>query len=335
MVVAAITLTATLRSTVLADGQSDKEKKEQKEKAESEAKERDAALLWGPGFSINAIAGNEGYLGVYLEEVSSDRAKELGLSEERGAIVMKVVSGSPAEKAGLKENDVILSFNGRRVDSVRELQRMLGDTPVGRTVALEVARGGSKQTISATVTKRTPVSNLYTFKGSPGDETWWRGLQGADALKQADAARKLQEQLEQSRMRIGELGNFNFIGPSRFMFHRGSRLGVAVESLTDQLGEYFGVKSGRGVLVAEVTENGPAAKAGLKAGDVITGIDGQKTESVPDLMKAISKKEEGSMVLTIVRNRQEQSITVNLEKPEPRRTLQRLLPSGRVRVIAV
>src|SRR5437868_14124714 len=73
-------------------------------------------------YTFNA---DSSYLGVFLEEVSSERAKELRLSEERGAIVMKVVEGSPAEKAGLKENDVIVGFNGRQVDSVRELQRLM------------------------------------------------------------------------------------------------------------------------------------------------------------------------------------------------------------------
>src|SRR5215471_1391108 len=94
------------------------------------------------------------YLGVFLEEVTSDRMKELGLSHERGAIIMKVIKDSPAEKAGLKENDVIVSFNGRPVDSVREFERLLGETPAGRNVAIEVLRNGNRQTFSAVVSKR-------------------------------------------------------------------------------------------------------------------------------------------------------------------------------------
>src|SRR5215469_10585221 len=53
------------------------------------------------------------YLGVFVEEVTPERMKDLGLAQERGAIVMKVVKDSPAEKAGFKENDVIVTFNGR------------------------------------------------------------------------------------------------------------------------------------------------------------------------------------------------------------------------------
>ena len=128
------------------EGQKDKEKA--KGKAETPAPE-----AWA--FSM-PMGFNEGsYLGVYLEEVTPERAKELGLKEERGALVMKVVEGSPAEKAGLKENDTIVSFNGRRVNSVREMQRMLGETPVGRNVTIEIVRGGNQQTISATLSKRS------------------------------------------------------------------------------------------------------------------------------------------------------------------------------------
>ncbi|HEY6329972.1 MAG TPA: PDZ domain-containing protein [Blastocatellia bacterium] len=92
-----------------------------------------------------------GYLGVYLEEVTPERKKELGLSEERGAIVMKVLKDSPADKAGLKENDVVVSFNGRRVDSVMELQRLFRETPPGRKVSVEIIRAGSPLTVTATM----------------------------------------------------------------------------------------------------------------------------------------------------------------------------------------
>src|ERR1700686_747227 len=94
-----------------------------REKAESDAQ---------AGVFAFDLGEDTSYLGAYLEEVTPERTKELGLTEERGAVVMKVVTGSPAEKSGLKENDVIVSFNGRRVDSVRELQRLLSETPPDR-----------------------------------------------------------------------------------------------------------------------------------------------------------------------------------------------------------
>ena len=140
--------------------QKDKARKDQADASQKEEKLKEKALLDTSPAVFGLEMGAGGYLGVYLEEVTSERTKELALQEERGAIVMKVVAGGPAEKAGLKENDVIVSFNGRRVDSVRELQRLLGETPADRNVQIEVVRGGSHQTLAATLTKRS----LQSFK---------------------------------------------------------------------------------------------------------------------------------------------------------------------------
>jgi C-terminal processing protease CtpA/Prc len=320
-----------LGSAVLADGQKDKEKaekdkqKEEKEKQKEQTTEHAFELL-SDAHNLSVFGGSSSYLGVYLEEVTSDRAKELRLSEERGAVVMKVVEGSPAEKAGMKENDVITSFNGRRVDTVRELQRLLGETPAGRNVQFEIIRNGAHQTISATMTKRSPQVGV-----------WRQGLFDEEALKRNQRMAEESFKHSQDMAKLSErslnrdFGNFNFVSPHSFMFYRGSRLGIAVESMTDQLAEYFGVKGGHGVLVAEVKENSAAAKAGLKAGDVIIAIDGQKVDDIQKLLEATNKKEEGTVTLTIVRNRSEQSITLTLEKAE-RRPLQ--APRPRTRVIA-
>jgi serine protease Do len=94
-------------------------------------------------------------------------------------------------------------------------------------------------------------------------------------------------------------------------------LGISAESLTDQLAEFFGVKDGKGVLVASVEESSAAAKAGIKAGDVIVGIDNEKVDSVRALLKALSDKTEGTMAVKLVRNRTEQTVNVTLEKREP------------------
>jgi S1-C subfamily serine protease len=256
-------------------------------------------------------------LGVYLEEVTADRARELKLSNERGAIVMKVVEGSPAEKAGLKENDVIVSFNGRRVDTVRELQRLLAETPAGRNVQFETIRGGGNHTVQATLTRRSPEVGWAHF-----DDSMLRKnlTQNQEALlkRNQDALKLYEKSLERAGKTFQGYGDFNFVAPGKFMYFRGSKLGIGVETLTDQLAEFFGVKSGHAVLVTEVTENSAAAKAGLKAGDVITAVDGQTIDGVSELLQAISKKQEGTIALTIVRNRSEQTITVTVEKSETR-----------------
>jgi serine protease Do len=304
-----------------------------KEKEKEKTKEKEWAVVAPDLAPLHFSFGSDGYLGIYLEEVTAEKMKDLNLKEERGAVIMKVAEGSPAEKAGLKENDVIVSFNSRRVDTVRELQRLLGETPAGRNVNFEVIRNGSTQNFTATLSKR--ASNFQYFDGLND----FNKLQGNNlALLEKNFKRNelSRERAEELRKRSQELQgrlkdwnskdfgafhspkgfgsyNFNLLG-----FGGAAKLGVSVQSLTEQLGSYFGVKDGQGVLVTEVVNEGAAAKAGLKAGDVILEIDNQKVKDINDLMTTLSKKTEGQVVLKVLRDRDEKNITVTLEKREVR-----------------
>ncbi len=313
-----------------------KDKAKSKERTESK-EQKDKTLFGSPAgaLALELGAGDGGYLGVYLEEVTPDRTKELGLKEERGAIVMKVVAESPAEKSGLKENDVIVSFNGRRVDSVRELQRLLNETPADRSVQLEVIRAGSRQTLATTLAKRSLQS--FRMLGPGFDEKFMK--QNEESMKRAEESLKRSEEtLKEYQGKLApqprDFGDFAFVNPGEFAFFGGTRLGISAESLTDQLAEFFGVKDSKGVLVASVEENSAAAKAGIKAGDVIVGIDNEKVDSVRALVKSLSAKTEGTVAVKLVRNRAEQTVTVTLEKREPATPRRRAVASTRPLSIA-
>jgi len=310
---------------------------DQKEKAKAKDKEKtvEKERIWAPeaeppqAFAIAPLEG--GHLGVFVEEVTPERAKELGLSEERGAVIMKIVADGPAEKAGLKENDVIVGFNGRRVDSVRELQRLLTETPAGRNVSIEVIRGSSHQTVTAQLGKRSPE-----FRWRPElDEQIRKSTEDAmlraqeqlklseDLAKRGEELKKLGPEYQEEMNKLKEkfrlapgFGDFFFVGPGEFRLFRGGRLGVSTESLTSQLAGYFGVRDGKGALVTQVTENSAGAKAGLKAGDVIIAVDNEPIDGVNSLIRELNKKEEGQVSLRIVRDKTEQTITVTLEKRE-------------------
>ena len=94
-----------------------------------------------------------GWLGVSIQNLTQDLATSLGSAEAGGALVADVVAGSPAEQAGLRRGDVILSYNGQEVKESSDLPSLVAETTVGNTVAVEVSRRGERQTIEVTIGK--------------------------------------------------------------------------------------------------------------------------------------------------------------------------------------
>jgi membrane-associated protease RseP (regulator of RpoE activity) len=110
----------------------------------------------------------------------------------------------------------------------------------------------------------------------------------------------------------GQSGGFAYV------LGGGRCIGVTTTPLTDQLADYFGVSRDGGVLVTSVLENSPAAKAGLKAGDIITEVDGERVKSTADLARLVSRKDDGEVTLAVTRDRNRRSVKVVPEKsPAP------------------
>jgi len=111
--------------------------------------------------------------------------------------------------------------------------------------------------------------------------------------------------------------------PFVYSFGNNRRIGVSTTTLTKQLADFFGVADGKGVLVTSVEADSPAAKAGLKAGDVITAVDGEKIEGAGDLSRALNKQKAGQVMLTVIRDKSSRTINVTPTKPD-------VSPSGRI-----
>lgn len=246
---------------------------------------------FGQSFSLFLDGGS--FLGVYAEDINRENMGRYGLREARGAGITSVVKDSPAEKAGLRKDDVILRFDNETVTSVRKLNRLVSEVAPDQTVRLGISRGGSEQEVAVTIGKR---ENQFTG---------WRDLQGQ--ILTPEGKWKLEKPEGKWKLE-GPEG----LGPGKdiftYAFGNYRRIGVSTTTLTKQLAEYFGVTDG--VLVTSVTEDGPAAKAGIKAGDVITSVDGEKVDSAGDLSRALNKNKEGDVTLTVVRDKSQRSIRV-------------------------
>ena len=224
------------------------------------------------------------YLGVDIQDVTADRVGPLKLKEERGVEVTMVDQDAPAGKAGLKEHDVILDFNGTAVDSEEQLRRLLREMPPGRTVTLGISRDGNPMKINVQLGDRNKIfaQNRPKIVIPP--------IPRMPQLPRFDNP--------------GYSFQFNMYSPS---------LGIQTENLSRQLGEYFGVKDGEGILVRSVEKGSPAEKAGLKAGDCIVRADNQKLSDRADLSHILrSHREGGKLTLSIIRDKHEQTVVVDL-----------------------
>jgi serine protease Do len=243
--------------------------------------------------NVRVFVGDRGsWLGVETSEVTQEKVKALKLPAERGAIVGKVVPDSPAAKAGLKENDVLTEVNGQRVEGVAQFHRMIREIPAGRAVQLTVWRDGRSQSISATLGK----SEARRGRGMLSDDKTF-----------SFRMPNIPEMPEIAGM--GDFGNFAFSAGQ-------PRLGIDAEDLQGAFGNYFGAPDGEGVLVRDVYADSPAARAGLKAGDVITSVDGERVRSVGDLREKVRDgKDAKSLKLGVLRNKN--ALTLNVEIPAP------------------
>jgi len=243
------------------------------------------------------FVGGDGFLGVYAENISRDNMGRYHMGQVRGVGVTRIVKDSPAEKAGLHKDDVILRVDGENISSVRKLNRIVSELAPDQSVKITVSRGGSEQDITATIGKRS--NNFFAggdlFKGQP--RVWkWEGNEPKEW--------KFEGPLFNKRDLLDNNGDLVFA------LTNSRRIGVSTMQLTKQLADYFGIAGGKGVLVTAVTDDGPAAKAGVRAGDVITAVDGEAIDSPGDISRAISRKKEGDVTLTVIRNKSQQTIRV-------------------------
>jgi serine protease Do len=248
------------------------------------------------------FGGGGGFLGVTLEEVEGDA---------RGAEVRTVEPDSAAEKAGVEDGDVIVRFDGVDVRSARQLARLVRETPAGRQVDIEVTRDGARRTLTATLGKGPHLfdagEGLHRFHVGPGE--------------------MVVPDLEDLDIHIAP--DMPGPGPHVFRWHsdddrdftlawppRRARLGIRFVEIGDQLADYFGLTAEEGVLVTSVEADTPAAKAGVKAGDVVLEFDGKPVRDGGQLRKRV-REAEGGVPVTMKLHRDGRAVDVEVTLPAP------------------
>ncbi|HKM84986.1 MAG TPA: PDZ domain-containing protein [Terriglobales bacterium] len=237
---------------------------------------------WDWSYSSEEGGGGSSFLGVDIADVSAERLGELKLKEEHGAEVMMVDQDAPAGKAGVHEHDVIVSLNGTAIESAAQLRRMIKETPPGRVVTLGISRDGQPMSIK---------------------------VQLADRHKSMAWEPKLPEMPEIPKMPA--MPDFD-IPISVVIVHQSARSGLMVENITAQLGDFFGVKDGKGVLVRSVEKGSRGEKAGFRAGDVIVKVNNQPVHDTSDFVHALRSSSGGAAAVTVMREKREQNLTLTL-----------------------
>lgn len=230
------------------------------------------------------------WLGVETQEVTAEKAKALKLSAERGVVLGKIVADSPAAKAGLKQDDAITELNGQRVEGTAQFRRMLREIPAGRTVQLTVWRAGRSQTLNVTL-----------GKSEENHSRWMKSAPGTFAFHMPEIPP------------MPEIPDMP--GMERFGFFSGAhaRLGIDAEDIDGQFASFFGLSDGEGILVRSVNSGSPADNAGIKSGDVITGVNGDRVRTVGELREKIAAQNDAKGVqLSILRNKAETKLSVEL-----------------------
>jgi serine protease Do len=247
-----------------------------------------------PDDTISVLVGEgPSWLGVETHEVTGELVKELKLPAERGVVIGNVTADSPAAKAGLKEKDVITEVDGERVEGTAQFRRIIHEIPAGRTISLGLWRDGRSQTISVTL-----------GKAEERHQEWMRTAPGAFAFQMPDVQIPPMPSID-----LG--GDFTVFAGGR------ARLGIDAEEIGGQLGSFFGAPDGEGILVRSVNAGSAAEKAGMKAGDVITNVNGERVRTVGDLREKLAKAEDKPVQIGVLREKNKMTLTVELPKRTP------------------
>jgi len=239
-------------------------------------------------------SSSHAYLGVGLRDVTDDRVAELKLKDSRGVEVIALDHDGPAAKVGMREHDVILQMNGQEIASAEQLHRIMRETPAGRKAEFVLSREGQQMNMEVVLGDRQMSEHAALGELPELNLQLHNMANGMSILPDIDV----------------DLGDI----PMGMGAANAVRVGAQVESLGPQLARYFGAKDGVGVLVKEVRPDSPAAKAGLKAGDVIVRAAGQPVSGRVEWDRILRDHSGAQVSVEVLREKREQKLMLAVAK---------------------
>ena len=240
----------------------------------------------------SAIQAKEsGWLGVMLQPLSEEIKDAMDLDAAiEGVLVSDVVDDSPAEEYGIKDGDIIIAIDDVKTQTVKEAIAAVKDRSPGEKVTVAVIRDGKKARIEVELGER----DIAMDKKIEEYEFVMPDIKGMPDMKFLP--------------KMGKEFAHSFMKPHGY-------LGVRVTDISEDLGDYFGVKGREGVLVIDVIEDSPAEYAGLKEGDVILKVDGKEIKGPDRLVKYMQKCEPGEEVeITYKRKRRTRTMMIEVDR---------------------
>lgn len=243
-----------------------------------------------------AHSKSQGYLGVDVADVNSEKTQALKLKDGHGALITLIDHDAPAGQAGLRVNDVVLSMNGQAVEGADRLRRMLREIPPGGKVILVISRDGSQQTLAITLVDRKAMEqdlrNRIAAQSDnppppPGHSSFSILSGGSNAESSAP-------------------GRFHMPG-----FGSGLNVGALVEPLTAQMAEYLGVSNG--LMIKQVARKSEADVAGLKVHDVVLKIGSEPIHTSADWDRVLRLYQGKPVPVTILRDKKQQTLTLQVD----------------------
>jgi C-terminal processing protease CtpA/Prc len=269
-----------------------------------------AQMIEGPSPLLHSTS--QGYLGVLVGDVDNDSAPKLKLKDVRGAVVTLIDHDAPAAQAGIHVNDVVLQLNGQPVEGAEQFSRMLREIPAGRKVSLLISRDGNTQTIAVELVDHKKMEHdVWNKLGDSSDE--FSPAPGMGILTGG--------------------GDVPLSGGFHMPFFGSSlNVGALVEPLTSQMSEYLGVPSG--LMVKQVARKSEAAAAGIKAFDVILKVGTEGIATTADWDRALRSNQGKPVQVTILRDRKQQTLTLQVDSKHRHAELEDLFPEGDCPLVA-